>query len=72
VSVEQPDVVDIISTDTRTGDVVLTVSDHLDWSDSPLHQMILQTELNRYLAFVESGDLLQRYENAAGGQLQSK
>jgi len=65
VSVEQPDVVDIISTDTRTGHVVL-ISDHLDWSDSPWHQAILQTKLNRYLAFVESGELLQRYENAAG------
>ena len=66
MSVEQPDVVNIISTDTRTGHVVLTISDHLDWSDSPGHQMILQTKLNRYLAFVESGELLQRCENAAG------
>lgn len=28
--------------------------------------MILQAKLNRYLAFVESGELLQRHENAAG------
>ena len=58
MSVEQPDVVDIISTDKQTGHVVLTISDHLDWSSSKQHQMILQAKFNRYLAFVESGELL--------------
>jgi len=33
MSIEQTDIVDIISTDRATGDVVLTISDHLDWSD---------------------------------------
>lgn len=61
VSIEQTDVVDIVSTDRMTGHVVLTISDHLDWSDSTAHQMLLQTKLNRYLAFVESGEILQSY-----------
>ena len=56
----------IISTDTQTGHVVLTISDHLDWSASTWHQRILQAKLNKYLAFVESGELLERYETAAG------
>jgi uncharacterized protein DUF6572 len=64
VSVEQFDVVDIISVDEKTGHVVLTVSDHLDWSDSIQHQTILQAKLNRYLAFVESGELLEKYPDA--------
>src|SRR4051812_7284040 len=59
MSVEQPDVIDIISTDRLTGDTVLTISDHLDWSDSTAHQLLLQTKLNRYLAFVESGEILE-------------
>src|SRR5690349_8719534 len=58
VSVEQPDFVDVISTDKQTGHVVLTISDHLDWSNSTNHQTILQAKLNRYLAFVESGEIL--------------
>jgi len=33
MSVEQPNVIDIISTDRLTGNVVLTVSDHVDWSE---------------------------------------
>jgi Family of unknown function (DUF6572) len=64
MSVEQTDVIDIISTDRHTGDVVLTVSDHLDWSDSTAYQVLLQSKLNRYLAFVESGEILESYPNA--------
>jgi len=64
MSIEQTDVVDIVSTDRMTGHVVLTISDHLDWSDSTSHQMLLQSKLNRYLAFVESGEILQNYPDA--------
>jgi hypothetical protein len=66
VSVEQPDVVDVISTDKESGHVVLTISDHLDWSNSEEHQTILQAKLNKYLAFVETGELLTRYSDAKG------
>jgi hypothetical protein len=64
MSIEQTDVVDLIGTDRMTGHVTLTISDHLDWSDSVAHQLLLQTKLNRYLAFVESGEILQSYPNA--------
>ena len=64
MSIEQSDMVDIIGTDRVTGDVVLTISDHLDWSDSTAHQMLLQSKLNRYLAFVESGEILESYPDA--------
>jgi hypothetical protein len=40
VSVEQLDVVDVVSIDKKTGQVILTISDHLDWSDSVRHQTI--------------------------------
>jgi len=65
MSVEQLDVIDVISTD-RSGQVVLTVSDHLDWSDTVQHQNILQAKLNKYLAFVESGEILESYPDAKG------
>jgi hypothetical protein len=66
VSVEQLDVVDVISTDRKTGHVILTISDHLDWSDSTHHQGILQAKFNKYLAFVEAGELLEKYPDAKG------
>jgi hypothetical protein len=66
VTVEDENVVDVISVNEARSAVVLTVSDHLDWSDTEQHQTILQTKLNRYLAFVESGELLERYPAAKG------
>ncbi len=72
MSIEQTDVVDIISTDRISGYVVLTISDHLDWSDSNGHQMLLQTKLNRYLAFVESGEILQNCPEAKGRSVEFK
>jgi hypothetical protein len=64
MSVEQTDVVDIISLNRETGHVVLTISDHLDWSDSVTHQNQLQNKFNAYLAFVESGEILRQYPDA--------
>ena len=61
MSVEQSDVVDIVSLDERTGHVVLSISDHLDWSDARVHEAVLQRKLNTYLAFVESGEILKSY-----------
>jgi hypothetical protein len=61
MSIEQGDVVDIISIDKNTGHVILTISDHLDWSDSVQHPTMLQVKFNKYLAFVESGEILERY-----------
>jgi hypothetical protein len=59
------DVVDIITV-APNGSVVLTVSDHLDWIDSVAHQSMLQAKINRYLAFVESGEIFTSYPAARG------
>lgn len=64
MSIDQTDVVDIVSTNRITGHVVLTITDHLDWSNSNAHQILLQNKLNRYLAFVESGEILVNYPDA--------
>jgi hypothetical protein len=64
MSVEQSEIIDIVNVDPRTGHVVLTVSDHLDWSHSTEHFALLQKKLNKYLAFVESGELLRNYPKA--------
>lgn len=64
MSVEEADLIDIAGINRETGYVILTISDHLDWSDSTAHQRILQTKLNSYLAFVESGEILIKYPDA--------
>ena len=53
----------------KDGDVVLTISDHLDWSDTEEHQLILQTKLNTYLAFIESGEIYERYPRATNRKI---
>lgn len=66
MSIEQLNVVDIVSIDGQTGHVILTISDHLDWSDTIAHQTALQAKFNKYLAFIESGEILMRYPDAKG------
>jgi hypothetical protein len=65
MAVDNPDVVDIVSDDPY-GRVVLTISDRLDWDDPASHLYTLQAKLNRYLAFIESGELLESRPGAAG------
>jgi hypothetical protein len=69
MSVDQVDVIDVISVDKGTGKAVLTISDHLDWSDTFEHQIVLQKKFNAYLAFVESGEVFEQYPDAKGRQI---
>ena len=71
MSIEQTDLIDIISIDRLTGETILTISDHLDWSDSEAHLLLLQNKLNRYLAFVESGEIFRSYPKAKNSRLSS-
>ena len=65
MSVEQTDKIDFISTEPD-GSVVLTVSDHLEWDRENRHLLILQSKLNAYLAFIESGQISEAYPSAQG------
>jgi len=65
VAVDNSDIVDIVSIGSD-GNVVLTISDHLEWAETESHQLTLQDKLNRYLAFVESGEILESYPKAEG------
>ncbi len=65
MSIEQTDVVDSIGVQQESGEVFLTITDHLDWQDGNKdHLLLLQEKVNTYLAFVESGELLETYPDA--------
>lgn len=64
MAVDNPGAIDIMS-ESKTGSIILTISDHLDWRDSISHQITLQNKLNRYLAFVESAEILEHRPDAA-------
>src|SRR5262245_20829342 len=64
--VDNPEVVDAVGTEVATGNIVLTICDHLDWTDAESHLHLLSEKINRYLGFIESGELLENYPSAAG------
>ena len=57
MSVEEPAKIDFAAFDPKAGEVRLIISDHLDWTEEGEHLLLLQSKLNSYLAFVESGEI---------------
>jgi hypothetical protein len=68
VAIDNPDTIDIMS-ESRVGELVLTVSDHLDWTDSKTHQTVLQDKLNAYLRFIESGEAFEHRPHAHNSRI---
>ncbi len=67
MSIEQRKVIDFVGVDEKANEVVLTISDHLDWDDPKSnHLFLLQDKINDYLAFIESGELLKKYPDSKG------
>ncbi|MEZ6096273.1 MAG: DUF6572 domain-containing protein [Pirellulaceae bacterium] len=64
MSIEQANVIDLIGTDRADGHVTLTIIDHLPWLSDNEHLLLLQTKLNGYLDFIESGQIYDDYPNA--------
>ena len=65
MSIEDASVVDLIGVDIRSGNVVLTIADPLEWDEGE-HVLRLQDKLNAYLRFIESGELVERHPDAKG------
>jgi len=61
MSVEDRKIIDLIGTE-ENGTIVLTISDHLEWNNE--HLMKLQSKINDYLVFIESGEVLESYPSA--------
>ena len=70
MSVDQADVIDIAGRDKTTGQIVLTISDHLDWEHEQQHLLILEEKLNTYLRYIESGEIQEQYPDAKKGGVQ--
>lgn len=65
MSIAQTNIIDAIGVDNATGDVVLTITDHFEWTENNNeHLLLLQEKLNAYLRFVESGEIVKAYPNA--------
>ena len=73
MTIEQANVVDIIGTNPETNQVLLVISDHLEWTgddqSDKFHMYLLQYKFNLYLEFIESGEIYQKYPDAAGKEV---
>jgi len=67
MSVEQTNVVDAIGIERDSDRAVMTITDHLPFGARDEERLLLlQDKLNAYLAFIESGELLEAYPDACG------
>jgi hypothetical protein len=70
ISITETKVVDIIAVpECEPDNVVLVITDHLEWgakAQQGEHLLLLQEKINTYIAFIESGELLQSYPPAKG------
>jgi hypothetical protein len=64
--VENPNVIDLISPDPETGEVVLVMLEQRDWSDDYARLKQLEDKINAYLVFVLDGFLLSEYPEYEG------
>ena len=49
MSIEDTEVVDAIGVESLSGKLVMTIADHLDWTDERAHLRALEGKLNAYL-----------------------
>ena len=64
MSIDQADTIDFVTIEKASGDVLLTISDHLDWDQAEgAHLVLLQNKLNAYLRFIETEKLQKSFLN---------
>jgi|SRR5580658_6038692 hypothetical protein len=67
MSIQDVETVDIVTIDRESGEVLLTISDHLAWGGAEgMHLTLLQSKMNCYLRFVEGGELVRKYPETLG------
>jgi hypothetical protein len=67
MSVDQTDTIDFATIDKASGELWLTISDHLPWDENEgNHLVLLQGKLNAYLRFIESGEVFKKVPDAKG------
>ena len=69
MTVDNASVVDAVGLERLTNEAVLTVIDHLEWTNLNEHSKMLAGKLNRYFGFVESGEIYAAYPDAKGRKL---
>jgi hypothetical protein len=66
MTIEQSDKIDGMGLDAHKGEVVLMISDHLEWLDNRGHFLKLEEKLSSYINFAQSGQLQEIIPNSKG------
>ncbi|MPQ83378.1 hypothetical protein F0170_04870 [Pseudomonas sp. MAFF 730085] len=70
MSIVETKVVDIIAVpEWEPKNVILLITDHLKWGDKAQqceHLLLLQEKIKTYIAFIESGEILESYPPSKG------
>jgi hypothetical protein len=66
MSILENNVIDSVICSEDSDEVVLLITDHMDWSNIHEHLIMLQQKLNTYVQFVESGQLLENFPESKG------
>ena len=69
MTVEESDKIDFTAFDHQAGEMCLVISDHLDWTEQGEYLLLLQSKLNSYLAFIESGEIYAKLPKAIGKKI---
>jgi len=54
MTVEKINEVDGLAFDDKNNELILLITDHLEWDDETTHLNILQNKINSYLSFIEN------------------
>jgi hypothetical protein len=60
MSIENCDIVDSIGI-INESIASLLITDHLNWENEKEHMLLLQNKINKYLSFIESGEVYSTY-----------
>jgi len=69
MSIDNIEIIDFIGTAEDKNEVILTISDHLDWKYKMEHLLRLQAKINAYLDFIENEEIYDQYPNSKGKKL---
>jgi hypothetical protein len=67
MGLENTGIVDAAGIDRDSGHIVLTIVDSWNWDDEIAHLKALQSKLNSYFDFVESGQVFESFPDAKTG-----
>lgn len=69
MAIDNNNIIDFIGIDDKNNEVILTISDHLDWELKMDHLLKLQSKINAYIDFIDSDEIHKEYTDSIGRKI---